>query len=192
MDRKGFLQKLIGGVGVAIIAPQALRVLDRSDGTESTLAKSPKAREGFYGNKDGFVYPDEESAHLTEKFFNYLKDNNVGFEWERVYTPVFELKSGKGMYVNTRKLRTNFNPMWEAGYTEVVSSSPSAGTMTYHQYNTLDEYYDVLFAEICTELRYNPAPERFYIYLLTFTPTMYNPEDFSPHKGLLIRSVTTA
>lgn len=186
MDRKGFLQRLIGGVGVAIIAPQALRGLDRADGLESTLKPSPKAREKYY--KEGFGYPDEESTYLTEQFFNYLKDNNVGFKWERVFSPVFELKSGRSMQVETRKLRTGFNPLWEEGFTEIESQSISASTMTFHQYNTLDEYYQNIFLNVAREMR-NTAVDRYYVYQLNFTPTMYNPDSFLPHKGLMLRSV---
>jgi hypothetical protein len=185
MDRKGFLRRFGGMFGAALIAPQLLKGIDISDNTEPTLKAAPKTVES---NLDGYDLLSEEDRKMTEMFFKYLKDNNVGFKWERVYTPVFQLKDDRALQVATRRLRTNFNPLWKEGFSEVISPSPSASTLTYHQYNTLDEYYEVLFAEICTELRYNPAPERFYIYYIMTTPTMYNPEDFTPNKGLMIRS----
>lgn len=185
MNRGSFLKGLGGMIGVGILAPQLLKGIDISDNTEPTLKGATKTVESNLG---GYDLLSEEDSKMNEMFFKYLKDNNVGFKWERVYTPIFQLKNERVLQVATRKLRTNLNPLWKEGFSEVISPSPSASTLTYHQYNTLEEYYEVLFAEICTELRYNPQPERHYIYYIMTTPTMYSPEDFTPNKGIIIRS----
>jgi len=185
MDRKGFLRRFTGIIGVGILAPQLLKGIDISDNTEPTLKARSKSVESNFG---GYDLLSEEDNKMNEMFFKYLKDNNVGFKWERVYTSLFQLKDSRVLQVATRRLPVNLNPLWKEGFTKIESPSPSACTTTHHQYNTLDEYYDVLFAEICTELRYNPQPERHYIYCIMTTPTVYSPHDFTLNKGLMMRS----
>ena len=187
-NRRDFLRKFGIGFGIFAISPQLLKALDRSEGLEPTIQINKNTTvESIRGSLDEL---DELDRELTEKFFNYLKNTNVGFNWERVYTPVFQLNvehDNKPMVVASRKFHTNFNLFWNEGFGETISDSPSASTYTYRQYDTLDEYYDVLFTQFCQELRRNPAPNRFYIYQLRFTPHIYNPTTFEPFKGVIIR-----
>jgi hypothetical protein len=196
MDRKSFLRRFGGMVGVGIFAPQLLKgvEIEETETVEPVETVEPIIKaEDFH-----YKFRSDEDRLLTEKFFDYLNNNNVGFVWERVTTPAFTIEDKKygykPAYVNTRKLRTNFNALWKEGFTSVESESLSASTITHRKYDTLDQYYDVIFFSVAQELRNQVIYKhvrKHYIYQLMFTPTMYNPFDFSPTKGIMIRSLTT-
>lgn len=184
-SRRNFLKQLGLGFGLFAVTPQLLKALDKSEGTETTFdINEDTTIESLRNSLNNLSEDDKE---LTEKFFEYLKKNNVGFTWERVYSPIFQLKTGKVLQVHAYKTKTKFNENWKCGYFETSFQSLSGGTFIEHQYETIDQYYDMLFTRICSEMRKNSNSNRFYIYQLMFSPVMYDPEYFDAERAIAIR-----
>ena len=183
-SRRNFLKQLGLGFGLFAVTPQLLKALDKSEGTETTFDINEDTTIESLRNSLNDL--NEEDKELTERFFEYLKKNNVGFTWERVYSPVFKLKNkygGELMQVNAYKKKIKFSENWKSGYYEIYSGD----TFIKHQYETIDEYYDMLFTRICSDMRKNSNSKRFYIYQLMLIPLMYNPVNFDTERGIVIK-----
>jgi hypothetical protein len=184
-SRRNFLRNLGGLFAVSLFSPSLLKALERSEGTDSTLkVKDDETLKGLYTWRDSW---DEESKEWTEAFFKYLKNNNVGFKWERTFSPVFETKVGRVYQCATHKC-ANFNPNWEAGVFETKWQSLSAGTSTLFCPRTIEEYRETIFASICSDICRRKR-ERVYFYQVELTPVMYNPMNFDTVRGVCIRGV---
>jgi len=185
-SRRNFLRNLGGLFAVSLFSPSLLKALDRSEGTDSTLkVKNDETLKGLYTWRDSW---DEETKQWTDAFFKYLKNNNVGFKWERTFSPVFETKVGRVYQCATHKC-ANFNPSWDAkGVFEVKRQSFSGGTMSFYEPKTLEEYQERIFAGICRDILLRKR-ERVYFYQVELTPVMYNPMDFDTVRGVCIRGV---
>lgn len=186
MERRSFLRNLGGLFAVSLFSPSLLKALERSDNTESTLKiKDDATLKGLYTWRDSW---DEETKQWTDAFFKYLKNNNVGFKWERVFSPIFETKVGH-IYQTTTHKCANFSPNWDAkGVYEIKWQSFSGGTGTICHPRTLEEYQEKIFAEICHDILKRKR-ERVYFYQVCLTPVMYNPMDFDTIRGVCIRGV---
>jgi hypothetical protein len=187
MERRNFLRNLGGLFAVSLMSPSILKALDRSSGTESTLKIDEKTTvKSLSGSLDML---DAEQKEWTEAFFKYLKNNNVGFKWERVYSPIFETKVGRLYECRAHKV-ANFQTFWELnGVHEVHMQSFSGGTSTYYSPKTLEEYREKIFAEICMGVR-NRKRERVYVYSIMLTPQIYDPMGgFQAIRGVCIKGV---
>lgn len=186
-SRRNFLRNLGGLFTVSIFAPSLLKALDRSDNTESTLKlKEDTTLKTLSGSLDMLTTEDRE---WTEAFFKYLKNHNVGFKWERVYSPVFETKIGRAYQCELRQCRVRFNMHWEAkGHYETIWKNFSAATTTFFQPRTLDEYRQTIFAQICSEIRERKR-ERVYLYQIAMSPFLTDPMDFECFRRVCIRGV---
>jgi len=186
MERRNFLRNLGGLFAVSLFSPSLLKALDRSEGTDSTIKlKEDTTLKTLNGSLDMLTAEDRE---WTEAFFKYLKKNNVGFKWERVYSPVFETKVGRVYQCETRKC-ANFNTKWEAkGHYEIKWTSFSAGTSTLFMPRTIEEYRETIFAGICSDMCRRKR-ERIYLYQICLTPIMYSPMDFDALRGVCTRGV---
>ena len=185
-SRRNFFKKLGGGLGAVLLSDKIVEAfeLEQSPEIESTIKGIP---EGFE-NVSLFDPTTALDRKLTDGFFKYLKENNVAFKWERTYSPVFELKSGEGKQVVSRKLRTNYQPDWKN--TEILSEeleSWSGCTIIKFQPKTEKEYHEYLYRKICREL-HDWKREKYYIYQLTKMPQMIvNSNDFNSISWLMIR-----
>ncbi len=151
MKRKNFLRNLGGLFEESLFSPSILKTLERSEGTESTLKITDKTTVASLNGSLNML--SEEDREWTEAFFKYLKRNNVGFTWERVYSPVFETNVGRLYQCDMRKY-INFN----TNYTP----------------KTLNEYREKLFAEICDKIK-SRKPNRVYFYHVALMPVIYDP-----------------
>jgi hypothetical protein len=186
MERRNFLRNLGGLFAVSLFSPSLLKALERSEGTESTLKlKNDTTIKELSSSMAAW---DAETKEWTEAFFKYLKKNNVGFKWERIYSPVFETNVGRVYQSETRKC-ANFNPHWNVkGVFEVKMQNFSGGTMSFYEPKTLEEYQDRIFAGICHDILQRKR-ERVYLYQLTVAPSIINPMTFETGRHLITRGV---
>lgn len=186
MERRKFLRNLGGLFAVSLFTPSVLKALERSEGAESTLKITDKTTVASLNGSLDML--GEEDREWTEAFFKYLKRNNVGFTWERVYSPVFETNTGRVYQCDMRKY-ANFSTSWDVkGVFEVKQQSFSGGTMSFYTPKTLDEYREKIFAEICGKIR-TKKPNRVYFYHIALTPMIYDPMDFEAIRGVCARGV---
>lgn len=184
MERRNFLQKLGGAlIGVAV-APNLIGTLDKSKNTESTLklekGTNIKTLKSLLDNLS------VEDRDWTEAFFQYLKKNNVGFDWERVYQPCFITKIGRVYNIQSRATNVVYNPFWEGGVCETSMQSLSGWTSSFYQPKSIEEYQDKLFFRICSSIRKEKHP-KLYIYSLALQPNIINPISFETGRHILIR-----
>lgn len=184
-NRRNFFKQLGGGIGMFLLSDKIITALERSPNTESTIKGVPEAFE----NVSRFDPTNSFDTKLTNGFFKYLRNNNVGFRWERAYSPVFELKNDEIKQVNTRKLQTNYFSHWKDNELhEIYSESFSGLTSTYYKPKTEEEYHEYLYRQICSELR-KWRKEKYYIYQLNKMPmSIIDPTDFNTINMLIIRT----
>lgn len=186
MERRNFLRSLGGLFATSLFAPSILKALERSEGTESTLKITDKTTVASLNGSLDML--DAEDREWTEAFFKYLKRNNVGFTWERVYSPVFQTTNGR-LYQSAAHKYANFNPNWDVkGVFEVKMQNFSGGTMSFYEPKTLEEYQERIFTEICGKIR-SKKPNRVYFYQIALTPVIYEPMDFNTIRGVCTRGV---
>lgn len=180
-NRRDFLRSIGIGVGTFMFAPQLLKGVDISSDTEPTLPK-----EFSLGDfKDVSV----EERKFTEGFFEYLKNNNVGFKWERTKSPVFQTKGGQVFHTQRRQLITTYETNWESsGVYEVEYTNFSAATHTHYKPKSEKEYHEILYHQISNEIL-KMKPERIYIYSLAYMPLIYNPYNFEARRNIILTLV---
>lgn len=184
--RRNFLKNFGGLLTVSLFSPSLLKALDRSENTQSTIKLGKDITKTINNSQDMFL--TTEDKEWTEAFFKYLKNNNVGFKWERVYNPVFETKAGRSHRCEMHKC-ANYNPNWEAkGHYETKMTSLSAGTSTLFMPRTIEEYRETIFASICSDMCRRKR-ERIYLYQINLTPVMYSGKDFAQLRGVCVRGV---
>ncbi|MCE5224700.1 MAG: hypothetical protein LLG05_02460 [Porphyromonadaceae bacterium] len=185
-SRRNFLRNLGGLFAVSLFSPSLLKALERSEGIDSTIKlKEDTTLKTLSGSLDMLTTEDRE---WTEAFFKYLKNHNVGFKWERVYSPVFETKVGRLFQVESRATGVLYNPMWENGIFEVRMQSFSGGTTSFYNPETIEAYREKLFTEICASIAKRKR-ERVYLYQLTVAPSIINPMTFETGRHLITRGV---
>lgn len=184
MKRLDFLQKFGGALLGVAVSPKLIEALDKSKNTESTI----ELRKGTTVNtlKNSLNELSKEDLEWTEAFIQYLKKNNVGFDWERVYQPTFVTKIGKVYNIQTHATSVVYNPLWEGGVYETSMQNLSGWTASFYHPRTIEEYQDKLFFKICNGIR-KEKHEKLYIYSLALQPSIINAMTFETSRHILIR-----
>lgn len=186
MERRNFLRGLVGIAGAGLLIPELAKSAITQDpqipeeGKVSVVDEVTVTKE-IPTPTQQFAEPD-----FTKEFFNYLENNPVNFEWERVYETIFHDDNGVPRTCKLRKLRVKWTP-------EI-----SVDLHAFHGVNLEKELMEMLMQEVVRELEMEfkkgvitdqsnvAMPLKFYFKELMTTPTMYDPIFFSPHKGLML------
>ena len=177
MKRRNFLQKLGGTFFVAAISPTILKAFK----TPETIKNNNHIENEVWDNDDW----DEVSEEWTKAFFKYLKNNDVGFKWERVYSPVFELRNGHIYQCLVDAYPPHhFNILWDnRGVFEIYD------TATLLRPRTFKEYRKHVFDVICSDIS-KKVTGKLYVYQIYVTPKIYDAlNNFNPIRNICIKSV---
>lgn len=171
MKRRDFLQKLGGTFFIAAISPTVLNAFKNP----KTIKNNNHIENEVWDNDDW----DEATKKWTEAFFKYLKNNDVGFEWERVYSPIFEVRNGR-----ICQLGCYFNILWNSGGMCKINN-----TGTLFQGKTLEEYRKHVFNTICHHISKN-VMGKLYIYQIHLAPITYDAlNNFRPIRHISVRGI---
>lgn len=126
------------------------------------------------------VLPDLEEltdSTLTSEFFNYLKNKEVDFNWERITHPMVSIDENTYVLTRIRKLRTSYT------CEHIQDLNLYFGTEMVKQRLIFDSIIKEI-GMICKKQNNRTI----YLYELLFTSTMYHPESSEPWKGFILRS----
>jgi hypothetical protein len=190
MERRGFLSRLGLLVGAAVVTPNILQ------GMEKAPEPKPVPKPEVLIVNDLAVVPKDNTEplsldeQLTEGFFKYL-DKHADFEWVRVDNPLYRKPNGQFIQIPMYRTPANYYPLWQ------VSAKDMEGSNWFNRKipQSDEEYYEYfIYPEVCTMINKTRArhlkegyTDPSYLMSLHFTPIMYDPKDYSPQRGILLR-----
>jgi hypothetical protein len=113
MERRKFINRLLGVMGAGIIAPQIIKGAIPAEEEDVNFLKAnyttPNNELAVTGKWSEGALTNQE--YLTDELFKYLETHVVGFKWERVEQQ-FQTESGHGRTYECvlRKLQTEWTP----------------------------------------------------------------------------------
>lgn len=187
MKRRDFFKGIFGATAAVAISPLILPgLLSKPKETGEVLVSDAKGKMSWAEPANDTV--STESSKLTDSLFGYLDSHkkDLKFRYKRIALPAgiayyidrsnknfFQVKS-ESLLVQSRKLRCRYCP-------ELANDLHAYGR-DLHQ-----EFEDERNSVIVEELNHVYPKSVLYIYQLVPTAVIFNPEDFTPRRGLILR-----
>lgn len=194
MERRGFLTKLGLLAGAAVITPKILQ------GTENASESKPEV---IIVNDSAAVVEDKteplsEDEQLTDGFFKYLEKktdrvfSDKSFQWIRVNESIYQKPNGQFIRIPIYRTPANYYPLWKQN-SELIEKD--LAFFNHKLPKTEEEYWEYfIYPEVCemihkTRIRHisEGYSDPSYLMSLHFSPILYEPRDFVPLRGILLR-----